>query len=192
MKLSTANDLRVLVLDVSFAPITVVPWQRAVALMMDTNAKGIGRAVAVVERDIIVSSPSVDVVLPSVIRLTERSVKFKRRPAVARRRAVFLRDNWTCAYCLKREVTQEGQKRLTIDHIQPKSRGGSKTDVMNLVTSCGRCNLIKADRTPEEARMKLLIEPRPLTWNEQVRMALLEGREAPELWVPFLPALTAA
>jgi len=48
---------------------------------------------------------------------------------------------------------------LTVDHIIPKSRGGQDT-WENLVAACSDCNNKKADRTPEEARMKLLSLPR--------------------------------
>jgi 5-methylcytosine-specific restriction endonuclease McrA len=45
-----------------------------------------------------------------------------------------------------------------LDHVIPKSRGG-KNDWTNLVTSCFKCNLKKADKTPEEARMKMKHKP---------------------------------
>ena len=47
---------------------------------------------------------------------------------------------------------------LTLDHVIPKSRGG-KNDWTNLVTSCFKCNLKKADKTPEEAKMKMKHKP---------------------------------
>ena len=48
---------------------------------------------------------------------------------------------------------------MTIDHVIPRSRGGGNT-WSNLVTCCKKCNQKKRDRTPEEANMKLLNEPR--------------------------------
>jgi len=48
---------------------------------------------------------------------------------------------------------------LTLDHVLPKSRGGPKT-WDNIVSSCHKCNEKKGARTPEEAGMKLLKEPR--------------------------------
>jgi 5-methylcytosine-specific restriction endonuclease McrA len=46
------------------------------------------------------------------------------------------------------------EKNLTIDHIIPRSRGGKNTWT-NLITCCSSCNLKKANKTPEEANMKM-------------------------------------
>ena len=69
-------------------------------------------------------------------------------------RWLFGRDNYTCLYCGK----QFKSSQLTLDHIIPRSRGGKKT-WMNAATSCKRCNLLKAARTPEEAGMSLIAVP---------------------------------
>ena len=47
---------------------------------------------------------------------------------------------------------------MTIDHIQPKSRGGGHT-FENCVCSCGPCNHKKGNRTPREANMFLKRQP---------------------------------
>lgn len=54
---------------------------------------------------------------------------------------VFKRDKFTCQYCGKSapDVT------LHVDHIEPKSKGGSD-DILNLITSCFDCNMGKKDR----------------------------------------------
>jgi 5-methylcytosine-specific restriction endonuclease McrA len=67
------------------------------------------------------------------------------------RKRLFKRDNHQCGYC-------SSQKNLTIDHVIPKSRGGSN-GWNNLVTCCSRCNSFKGDKTPEEAGMKLRFKP---------------------------------
>jgi len=68
---------------------------------------------------------------------------------------VHRRDNYTCAYT--------GEKlshaTATVDHIQPRSRGG-KDAWENTVSCHKRVNLLKADRTPEEAGLKLLVKPK--------------------------------
>lgn len=63
---------------------------------------------------------------------------------------ILRRDGKTCAYC--------GGYANTVDHVVPASRGGLWT-WGNLVAACERCNQKKADRTPEEAKMKLLWTP---------------------------------
>lgn len=69
---------------------------------------------------------------------------------LAARMAVLNRDGFICQYC--------GDAGSTYDHIMPQSRGGENT-WLNLVAACTDCNGYKADRTPEEAGMKLIREP---------------------------------
>jgi hypothetical protein len=70
------------------------------------------------------------------------------------RRLVFGRDRHLCAYCGR--IASEAD--LSIDHIEPISRGGENT-WMNVVTACRPCNGRKAARTPSEAGMRLLYTP---------------------------------
>ncbi|TQC50714.1 HNH endonuclease [Rhodococcus sp. WS4] len=65
---------------------------------------------------------------------------------------VFRRDRHRCGYC-------DDPVATTIDHVVPRSRGGPNTWA-DLVACCAPCNQRKADRTPEEAGMPLLWEPR--------------------------------
>ncbi len=67
---------------------------------------------------------------------------------------LFRRDREICAYC----GTHFDRRNLTRDHILPKARGGRDTWT-NVVTACRCCNLRKACRTPDEARMPLLYIP---------------------------------
>ena len=84
-------------------------------------------------------------------RYVETAALYRRDNTVARVPwwAIKARDGHRCGYCLVNRGT-------TVDHILPKSRGGAET-WENLVAACERCNQAKADRTPEEAGMKLLL-----------------------------------
>jgi len=53
-----------------------------------------------------------------------------------KRLAIYLRDGLACAYC---GATVEGGAVLSLDHLKPRSSGGSN-DSRNLVTCCRRCN----------------------------------------------------
>lgn len=66
----------------------------------------------------------------------------------------FRRDRMTCGYC--GEVFKE--QELTIDHIQPASRGGPLS-FTNAISACGPCNARKSNRNPDEAKMPLLFLP---------------------------------
>ena len=187
-RVARLGDVRVLVLDATFRPIAAIGWQRAVTLLLA------GSAEAVVDTDRIVSSPSVAIVVPSVVRLTGRALVFgRRRGMLARKRTVHERDGWACAYCGRRARTSMERDEMTVDHVMPRSRGGSMSDFANLVTACRPCNGRKADRTPAEAGMRLRITPRPPTWAEQTRWALTggPGKPVPPDWLPFLGALAA-
>lgn len=79
---------------------------------------------------------------------------------------ILRRDGRTCAYCGDYVGTNGGGiNNATVDHIIPESvckKTGyphSGHTYGNLVACCGPCNRRKADRTPEEAGMKLLWQP---------------------------------
>ena len=118
------------------------------------------------------------VYVPEVIVLHKKgdrrsaSVKFSRRN-------VFLRDKNTCQYCYK----SFSNKELNLDHVLPKSRGG-KSSWTNIVLSCIRCNQKKADRTPKEAKMKLLTEPVKPHWT----VLSARHKAMPSFWKNFVDA----
>ena len=99
------------------------------------------------------------------------------RPSTFSRRNVAKRDHHTCQYC----GAQPGWEPITIDHVLPRSRGGASSWT-NCVAACVACNARKADRTPEQAGMRLRKTPvRPL-WKP-----LFAAREARvESWSRFL------
>lgn len=94
------------------------------------------------DEPIILKAPSV-VALRSAVVHMKRGVKFSRMN-------VFARDGFRCQYCLEHKLS----KALNFDHLIPRQQGG-KTDWTNIVTSCYPCNSKKANRTPDQAGMKL-------------------------------------
>lgn len=64
------------------------------------------------------------------------------------------RDRWRCRYCGWQLRVEDGGD-VTLDHVVPRSRGGSNDD-WNLVTSCAYCNRRKGDRLVHECGMTLL------------------------------------
>lgn len=93
--------------------------------------------------------PYVGVSLPPQMVIYERAPTrppqpkpSKRRPgqpSLVVKRRVKERDGYRCVWCLAGE-----REFLTVDHIQPKSKGGSDK-VFNLQTLCRQCNTEKAD-----------------------------------------------
>lgn len=55
-----------------------------------------------------------------------------------RRQRVLRRDRFRCVYCGE----QFAEAELTLDHVQPRLRGGDSSEG-NLVTCCQPCNALK-------------------------------------------------
>ena len=83
------------------------------------------------------------------------------------RRQVRERAKYLCEYCHSSEDASAA--RFEIDHIQPRSRGG--TDAFeNLVLACQRCNSYRYNFTegtdPKSQVSTQLFNPRSHQWNE--------------------------
>lgn len=124
---------------------------RALAMVLRNEA-------IVIESDesrIIQTAGGVNIPLPLVIRLLDyKKVDFYTADEEFSRTGVFRRDNYTCGYCGKKS----GENR-TWDHIIPRSQGGEDS-WLNAITACFKCNNKKGNRTPQEANMPLLWEPK--------------------------------
>ncbi len=144
----------VLVLERTYLPVTIFSHKKAFLLELLNKCEVLQHYSTVK-----LKSPSRDYPAPLVIRIP---VLLKHwRNSSPTRRAVFIRDNFTCAYCGK--IVKDNE--ATIDHVLPKSRGG-EWKWENLVTCCSECNQKKGGRTPEEAGMKLLYRPKKPTGFE--------------------------
>ncbi len=97
--------------------------------------------------------------VPEIILLTQYA-GMPRAGVAFSRRNLLIRDHFTCQYCGNNLDSQS----LTIDHLVPRSRGGTST-WLNCVLSCVRCNSRKGSRTPEEAGMQLLSKPSRPVWT---------------------------
>ena len=159
----------VLVLNQSYEPVMVTNARRAVILML------LGKAEQIVNYDEIVHSPSRQMPLPSIVRLS-RYVRIRTREIVLTRKNIFKRDNHRCQYCGRTSVP------LTLDHVKPRQRGGR--DLWeNLVAACHPCNVKKGNRTPLEAAMPL--DRRP---HKPSRITYFQKyvRKRQEAWRPYL------
>jgi len=55
-----------------------------------------------------------------------------------KRTDIFTRDEYRCVYCGEQFPVDD----LTLDHVQPRVRGGDRSEG-NLVTACKACNTLK-------------------------------------------------
>ena len=135
---------KVLVLNSDYTPINITTVYRGFNLV----TKGKAEILKSSESPIIAGSNTF--IRPLIIRLLNY-VKYRVHKLKINRHRLFKRDNHECVYC-------GSKKNLTVDHIQPKSRGGENT-WQNLITCCGTCNRAKGDKTPVEANTKLRYNP---------------------------------
>jgi len=159
-----------LVLSSSYEPISIRSCRRALTLICKDRAviqEHTGQEVY----------PGIN--MPSVIRLKTYTY-IPVRVQILSRKNIFLRDRNTCMYC---GVVFHPSK-LTLDHIVPRAQGG-KDSWSNLVAACGVCNRRKADRTPEEAGMKLIHKPRAASIHTSRFILKSMGEEDP-LWRAYL------
>jgi 5-methylcytosine-specific restriction endonuclease McrA len=161
-------DSAALVLNATYEPLCVVPSRRAVVLLLTA------KAVSVEAGDGVLHSERAEVTVPAVVRLT----KFVRVPYRATvpltRKAVFARDGGRCVYC--------GATATSLDHVIPKSRGGSHA-WDNVVSACGRCNHVKADRGIHELGWRLRrqpVAPTGAAWR------VVGSRRVDPRWRPWL------
>lgn len=161
-----------LVLNASYEPLRICSWERAICMWLDDKVE----ILATYSEKVYDALKDWCGKMPAVVRLLQyvkiefKSVKFSRIN-------VFGRDHFTCQYCR----VQPGTASLTYDHVLPKSRGGT-TCWENIVTCCVECNWKKANRTPEEAGMKLRRRPYVPNRKPFMRRMMVSMPNAPEEW----------
>jgi 5-methylcytosine-specific restriction endonuclease McrA len=185
---ATVLDRPTLMLNRHWQPVGVAPVWRSLTMLWNESARVVDpddfrlytwhdwSRLVPAEGEPFVQAVRMRLRVPEVLSLTNYD-----RPAHLyvnfNRRNLFKRDHATCQYCGARPVLSE----LTIDHVIPRSLGGVSS-WENCVLACVSCNVRKANRTPDEARMKLRRHParpawRPLYASHPVRI---------ESWSKFL------
>lgn len=187
---------RVLVLNADYTPYRIVDLERAMGLLFANKAKLIMDYADKVLRSAhqVWQWPAV-LVLVNYVREKTR-VKFSPKN-------VLRRDEYTCQYCGVRPSHTHGKpdrSLITMDHVVPRAQARNGEVVLpwnkkrvgvtsweNTVAACKRCNSLKADRTPEQAGMRLAHYPiKPGTWDN-LRIALAGGADIPREWMDYIP-----
>lgn len=167
----TSASRRVLVLNASYEPLSLIPVRRALALIMQRKAELIDASQRMI-RGVSQQWPT-----PLIIRLSY-FVRVPMRVSPPTRSAVMLRDAHTCGYCGQ----TPHKSQLTIDHVIPRSQGGTHT-WLNMITACQRCNQHKGHRVPKEAQMELRWQPSQPSY---VTLVLLRNPIAAERYRLFM------
>jgi 5-methylcytosine-specific restriction endonuclease McrA len=161
----------VLVLNKNWQPVHVATVARALILLWKDAARVVDAAdyqtfswddwsrLRPRDGDPFMSAVNCRLRVPEVITLTAYD-RVPRRAVTFSRRNIFKRDRFQCQYC----GVNPGAEELTIDHVVPRARGGVSSWT-NCVLACVECNKQKADRTPQQAGMRLRKEPICPTWK---------------------------
>ena len=159
---------RALVLNASFEPLCIVPTRRAVVLVLTDKAELLHASEGHFR------SERLDVPEPSVVRLAFYvKVPYQARIGL-NRRSVFARDGHRCQYC--------GSAAENIDHVVPRSRGGTHT-WENVVAACRPCNNRKQDHLLHETALAL--QRAPVAPRERLWVLAATGGVRPD-WEPYL------
>lgn len=192
--MSAVAGTPVLLLNANYSPLKVISWQRAFELFLEEKVDLVAGYAGQFIRSVSLSFDR-----PAVVRLRkfakiEGRVRFNRQNLIAR-------DSYTCGYCgaKPRRGNRPDLEELTLDHVIPRaqSKAGrvylpwakkhvSVTCWENVVTACRSCNSLKADRTPEQAGMRLTSHPRPPTSLDVLRMSLTRV-VVPDEWSEYIP-----
>lgn len=177
-----------LVLNRNWQPVNIAPVARALVMIWNESARVVDpedfrlhtwsdwSRLRPREGEPFIQAVTFRLRVPEVLTLT-RYDRSRESIVTFSRRNIFKRDHSTCQYCGSRP----GSAELTIDHVLPRAQGGtSRWD--NCVLACVECNSRKANRTPEQAGMKLRRPPvrprwRPLYASNGIRI---------ESWSKFL------
>jgi len=164
-------DLPTLVLNRHWQPVHVTTVARSLILLWNDAARVVDpeeyrllswndwTGYAPAEGAPCVRSARLRLKAPEIICLAH----YDRLPSTAvtfSRRNVAKRDHYTCQYC----GGQPGAESITIDHVLPRSQGGTSSWT-NCAAACTRCNARKGDRTPEQAGMRLRRRPVRPEWK---------------------------
>lgn len=140
----TIGKGRVAVVDSSMKLISITKWTEAVTMILSNRAYMLTGD----SKNTLIRSQSISIERPLIICLYKYvSQEYK---AKLSRRNILLRDNFTCVYC--------GKYGNTIDHIFPKSKGGTN-DWSNLCCACSSCNATKSNRILTEEELSIIKIP---------------------------------
>jgi len=177
----------VLVLNKSWVSMGTTTVKNAVILLMRNSAKVLAAetyltytwdewldsAPEMKEAKSYIKTPSISIPTPEIIILSNYDDIFRTTIKFSTK-AVYRRDNFTCAYCNHRKKVED----LSIDHIIPRSRKGG-TNWLNCITACFTCNNKKGDSTPSEASLKLHFKPKVPKWSPVIQV---RSESRPNSW----------
>jgi 5-methylcytosine-specific restriction endonuclease McrA len=142
----------VVVFSKNYLPLSRISMRRAICLLVTGKAEPIDLNQDGNFQFWEIRSPSLVLQVPEHIRLTIGNPERHWKVPPVNRRGVLQRDGHACQYCGSR-------KRLTLDHVIPRSKGGQHS-WDNVVAACAGCNGRKGDQLLHQTNMKLRKAPK--------------------------------
>jgi 5-methylcytosine-specific restriction endonuclease McrA len=185
----SALNKPVLVLNKVWMPIRVVPTYRALVLMFANKASAVDPETyyayqweewakqPIQDSDNVIRTSRAEIRSPEVIVLSTYDKVFRKDMRLTKRN-IYIRDGYKCQYTGKKIKESEAD----IDHIIPRSKGGQNT-WENLVVCSKEINRMKADRTPEQAGLKLIRKPKK---PDTERLLVDPKVRVPKSWSKFI------
>jgi len=128
-------------------------------------SKGKVEVLKATERILRSSDRTWEIYIPKILRLVKLVRSIYKTKVPWNKKNVIVRDRSICQFCGTIE------RKMTVDHVIPSSRGGKST-FDNCVCSCKSCNNRKGDKTPREAQMSLKRQPWPPTIMEFINIKM--------------------
>lgn len=175
---------KVLLLNKNYQALRVMSWKEAFVKMYSPS-----NSVEVVSHydDFVVHSAYRAHKVPAVMVVRSKYVDFRRKvkKGANYKKYVYVRDGYVCQYCGK----DCDRNELTVDHVIPKSKGGSNSWT-NLVTCCKDCNNKKGDLSCEQAKMFPKWKPREIT-DFDLKKLYFESHNIEPEWLDYIPYVQA-
>jgi len=154
--------MKLILLNADNSPIKYISLRKALSL------KRRRKITPATEDYIPVKTVSGDVHICKKWRLNEFQKYYYTKRVPFRKKHVWVRDKWKCAYC-----GENVKQKPTIDHIIPRSKGGRST-YDNVVTACEKCNTHKGNMSLKEVGYKLRKQPTHPTLSEMLKAQFSE------------------
>jgi len=153
----------VLMISTGYEPLFQTTWKRALTAVFGGRAE-----IIETHEKLTIGTVAGPYPFPAIVRFTTGVIAMRikniNKHARLTRRSLYLRDEGECQYC----YTRVSFEVSTIDHVRPRSRGGTHV-WENVVLACVRCNQIKGSDLPREAGMNLKHPPVAPTINKILR-----------------------
>jgi len=152
----------VILLNADYSFLNTIGWKKAMCLISKSKTEIIKYSNRVIRtaRGELIKVPLVMRLIKFIRTLYKNRVPFSKKN-------VMIRDGLVCSYC------GSSDKRLTIDHVVPKSKGG-KSSFENCIACCKNCNNKKGGRTCIEAKMFPHTKLTQPTISEFLRIRMLK------------------